>query len=86
MKISKLGKKRQKNLTFLSQLTPEEISVKYAADIERARAYLEKRRAQFAIAVEKSGRRFDELKIEGGVLAGPILKREKSKVFKNGKI
>lgn len=86
MKISRVGKRRQKNFTFTKKLTSEEISVKHAVNIERARAYLEKTRAQFLLAVEKSGRCFDELNVENGVLAGPIAKRKKLKERKNGKI
>lgn len=77
MKISKRGKKRQKKLTFIKKLTTEEISVKYAADIERARAYLEKMRPVYQLASKKWNHLFDDSTIQGGVLAGPLHKHKK---------
>jgi len=72
MKISRLGNRHQKNLVFVKRTSNEEFAKQYSEKIERARAYVEKRSAQLWMAIEKSPHRFDELKVEGGILAGPL--------------
>ena len=71
MKISRLGNRHQKNLVFVKRSSNEFADTRSAC-IARARAYIEKTNAQFWMAIEQSPHRFDELKLEGSVLAGPI--------------
>lgn len=63
MKISRRGNRLQKKLTFVKELTCEENSVR-SANIERARAYLLKKRPMYQLTVEKWAHLSDNSKNE----------------------
>jgi hypothetical protein len=70
MKIARRGN-RFKKMAFANNLTAAEMSI-MSANIEKARARLEKMRPVYQLAYEKWLQIFDESKIENGILAGPV--------------
>ncbi|MEB0033167.1 hypothetical protein QN372_20725 [Undibacterium sp. RTI2.1] len=70
----------------MNELTCEEISVKYAVAIAKARARLEKMRPIYNLATEKWAHVLKDSSIDNGIMAGAPQKCQKSKVFGNEKI
>lgn len=85
MKIARRGNRLQKKLTFLKVLTAADLSAR-SANIEKARARLEKMRPIYKLALEKWAHVLKDSSIDNGIMAGAPLKRQKSKVFGNEKI
>jgi hypothetical protein len=74
MKISRLRKRRQ---PWISMEKPTD-EIARAVRLEKVQAYLEINRTRYLLQAEKLQCHLENLKIEGGVLAGPFAKRKKS--------